>query len=596
MTLVHRLSPVLALTCSFGMVHADTTTLATSPGGRAIELITIADDASPGPGILIVAGVDPHAPASTRVARQLADILAQRGTAAPVYIVPLLNPDGMAHISGDQPVGPFHTDLSPVDDDRDRRTDEDGPIDINGDGVITMMRYQPRSGDRHEATHVVDDEDPRLMRTPEDGEQPTHALLTEGRDQDGDGHIAEDGPGGINHNRHFPALWDEFDQRAGRYPLDAPGPRALAEWMLAQHDIAVVIVLGAGDSIIKTPPVGKFDVTGQVPLGILKEDKATHDLLAEHFKELTSFKHTAATTTDGALHTWAYSHLGITSFAAPVWSRPDRAEDEPAEDAAADEAPEPEAPAEPQGLSTDEITAMVEEFQTADEGRQAEMMSAYRELSPADQARVMAIAQGQDDPGAPAAEQAASAPRRRAAGNSEDARWLAYTEEVGGGFVNWQAFDHPDLGSVEIGGFVPRFRTTPPDDAIPDIVENYAAFIDGIIEKLPKLEVDEPRVERLGERTFRISARVRNSGDMPTRSAMGVKARRLHPMLLSLDVDREQVISGDHVTRCDAIAPGAVFETSWIIHASPDRRLTLTVDAPELGTTTVEFDLTGEDN
>ncbi|MEO1130090.1 MAG: hypothetical protein AAFX05_10360, partial [Planctomycetota bacterium] len=76
MTFVHRLSPVLALTCSFGMAHAEVTTLATSPGGRAIELITIADDAQDGPGILIIAGVDPDAPASTRVARGLADALA----------------------------------------------------------------------------------------------------------------------------------------------------------------------------------------------------------------------------------------------------------------------------------------------------------------------------------------------------------------------------------------------------------------------------------------------------------------------------------------------------------------------------------------
>jgi len=113
---------------------------------------------------------------------------------------------------------------------------------------------------------------------------------------------------------------------------------------------------------------------------------------------------------------------------------------------------------------------------------------------------------------------------------------------------------------------------------------------------VPRIEIDQPRVERLGARTFRVSARLRNTGGLPTRTAMGVKTRRLHHTLVSLDVDREQVLGGDAVVNIDRIAPdGGVFETTWLVRGTPGARTAVVVDSPELGTQRLDFRLTATD-
>src|SRR5436190_1732753 len=87
----------------------------------------------------------------------------------------------------------------PGDTARDRRIDEDGPMDMNGDGVITQMRIKnPRAGlvPGLVATEIAEADDPRLLRRADagKGERPEWAVITEGQDRDGDGLIAEDGP------------------------------------------------------------------------------------------------------------------------------------------------------------------------------------------------------------------------------------------------------------------------------------------------------------------------------------------------------------------------------------------------------------------
>ena len=47
------------------------------------------------------------------------------------------------------------------------------------------------------------------------GETGAYRLESEGLDNDGDGAINEDPPGGVDFDRNFPHGWKEFDRRAG---------------------------------------------------------------------------------------------------------------------------------------------------------------------------------------------------------------------------------------------------------------------------------------------------------------------------------------------------------------------------------------------
>ncbi|MFI4855435.1 MAG: M14 family zinc carboxypeptidase, partial [Phycisphaerales bacterium JB065] len=256
--------------------------------GRPIDLLTLStnpEEADQRPALLIVAGVDATHQTGIAVARQLAeriaadhaDLLASRT----VYIVPLVNPDASARRS-QGPIGSYDLRLAPkaIDEDRDRRIDEDGPSDINRDGYITQMRVRdPSPGSGLVATHVEHEDDPRLLR-PADaskGETPVYAVMIEGVDRDGDGRVGEDPIGGIDLSRHFPYRWDEFDPVTGDYPLEDPGARALANWMLERKNLIAVLTYGPHDTLSSLPTDGKFDDSRRVPLGIESDDKAAYE-------------------------------------------------------------------------------------------------------------------------------------------------------------------------------------------------------------------------------------------------------------------------------------------------------------------------------
>lgn len=497
-------------------------TIGSSREGRPLIVLRIGeggDEADRRPALLIVAGVDPMHEVGTRVALGVAERLAAEHRdllgRATVYILPELNPDTREWLRAQAATRECSRTLSPDDADRDGRIDEDGPVDLNGDGAITMMRIaNPRPDSGVEATHVIDASDPRLMRRPDasKGERATHALIVESTDADGDGFFAEDGPGGVDLDRNFPHLWPEFRDGAGVTPLSEPESRAVAEWILAptgpgRDNIVAVLVYSPADNLLNTPPTGKMDPTGVVPLGIEERDKGVYESVGAAFKEITGM--TGAPKGEdrwpGSLAAWAYGHVGAYAFTTPVWVRPDL------------------------------VTRPQEAGGAAEEPAKVERGGRGR---------------GPGDRGGGGA-----------SGGDEDARWLAYLDERVGeggepGFVEWAAFDHPVFGAVEIGGFLPGARLNPPESEIDRLVDEQTRFAAELLGRLPRLGVEEPVTRRLGEGVWRVTVRIVNDGRLPTRSAMGVKVWRLPPIRLSLDLPGESIIGGERVQRTSAIPAG----------------------------------------
>ena len=104
------------------------------------------------------------------------------------YIFPTVNPDGRDYFMHGTGSG-ARTGHVPVDSDNDGLFDEDGPNDLNGNGVIEQIRkYVPDEG-----THRVSHLDPRIMEPVPAGEKGDWVLLgQEGLDDDGDGRVNED--------------------------------------------------------------------------------------------------------------------------------------------------------------------------------------------------------------------------------------------------------------------------------------------------------------------------------------------------------------------------------------------------------------------
>lgn len=586
-------------------------TLGKSREGRDIPLITLGDASrrDSNPAILIVAGLNGDHWVGTDVALGLARKVAADHADAlkttTVYIIPRVNLDAAdAHSSNRALRATRSTTTTPVDTDKDRRLDEDGPEDLNRDGVISQMRVK-NPPPHLRATHIIDPDNERLMREADasKGEIAQYAILTEGIDNDNDGKYNEDAPGsmtGVDLDKNFPHLWPEHSEGAGQYALSESEALALATFVLDRPNIEAVLVFGPHDTLVSIPQAGKMDITGRAPLGIENADKAHYERISKSFKDATGMTGSPDKDDAGAFWSWAYAQGGAWSFSTPVWVRPDQIKREgDKKDDQAEATPngnaEPSRAAAPEGPSNEELRAMIADFEAADDAGKAEMIARYNSMPPAVQARIMAMVQGQQpeqpsSPERPAATRAgrgsgggAGAPGGAKKNESDDAKWLALAKERGEGFVEWTTLDHPVLGPVEIGGFVPGFQLNPPSEEVDRLVEEQAAFVKSLIEELPRLTLDDAVVEKVSDSVFRVSITARNGGKLPTASAIAVKSRAKQPLVMRLEGDEKSILAGDRVQRATSIPGGGHERFEWLVAGREGSNLTVTVRSPQTG-------------
>ena len=92
-------------------------------------------------------------------------------------------------------------------------------------------------------------------------------------------------------------------------------------------------------------------------------------------------------------------------------------------------------------------------------------------------------------------------------------------EELGGRyFSDWTAFDHPQLGAVEIGGWHSKFwGQNPPPEFLEEETVMQLPWILYLAEQGPLVTVSEPVVTAMeGGETFRVEVTVANTGFLPT--------------------------------------------------------------------------------
>lgn len=328
-------------------------TLATSPGNRPVQLVRLGDS-DERPALLILAGA--HGPqlasseVALRVVRELAARRAAGGDAAAVfgrhtiYVIPRLNPDASEAFFGRLRHERRGND-APSDDDRDHATDEDAPDDLNGDGMITMMRVRVGAG----GEWMPDPVDPALMRRadPLKGERGEYLVYVEGRDDDGDERYNEDGPGGTDIGINFAHNYQWFVPGAGEHQFSAPESRAVAEFVSTRANIAAVYVLGMQDNLIKPWEGRRVPGIGGNPQGtsaggpltaILPEDGSWFAEVGKKAPRPVTGQDPVSASEAGDPLSWAYYHMGRFAFGSRVWW-PGKA---PADTAAARKAPTPD--------------------------------------------------------------------------------------------------------------------------------------------------------------------------------------------------------------------------------------------------------------
>ncbi|MCA9302742.1 MAG: hypothetical protein KC996_01320 [Phycisphaerales bacterium] len=584
--------------------HANATTIGESLGSNPIHLITLAgsiDSADAMPALLITAGIDAEhlvgTETATRIAQQIlsdhADILDQMT----IYIIPRANPDGAARNLKSLSMGTPGNARS-IDEDRDRAADEDGPEDLNNDGYITMMRrLNPPISDP--ATHLADPDDTRLSITPDpkESQHPTFTLYTEGIDNDNDGSINVDGFAGVDLNKNFMHRWPEYDTHSGAYQLSEPESAALAEFVLNHDNIVMAITLGQHDNLINLPDAKGKDITGRAPLGIDAKDLDLYKFVSERFKETTDQKTAPKADDAGSFHSWLYAQRGLPSFASVVWTRPEPAGEDKSK---ADEAPKPKPDAEHNGLhpspigdisqeTLDELSAAYEAMtgEKVDASMQAsvtpEMIERFAAQAGIEVRRYTAPPEAEDTP------KPDDNPKKKT--KSEDAKWLEYFDSAGiTGFVDWQPYEHPTLGSVEIGGFLPLARTNPPASDLDDLATKQTAFVLDLVESRPEITITGPEIKELANGLYDIRLAITNTGKLPTTTPFAESTRSVRPVIVRLSATVDQILTGKRIDRFWTLpANNGRADYHWIIRTDNIASETIEIIDPRFGNHTLKL-------
>jgi hypothetical protein len=387
------------------------------------------------------------------------------------YIVPTVNPDGRQYFF-ESPGGSARSGHVPVDDDNDGIFDEDGPEDLNGNGAIeTIRKYVPGKG-----THRLSRLDKRIMEAAPFGEPGDYILLgSEGMDNDGDGRINEDGPGGYDQNRNWGGDWQpEYIQRgAMNYPFQLPESRAVNDFLIAHSNIAGVQTYhNFGGMILRGPGA---ETTGEYPAS----DVRFYDELGRQGERILPFYRyiviwSGLYTVHGGFVDWTNDGLGIISFSNELWSG--------------------------------------EQYFTSPE-----------------------LKEQQKEPSSPIAPQVSR-------------YFFDDYLEFGDQFLEWEEFDHPQLGKVEMGGTWKKMQgRVPPRFMNEELCHRNMAFTLYQADEMPLVKLGDTAVEKVGGDVFKVFLDITNPKVAPTIMAKAAQNNVVRPDLLTLEGRNVEVISASWI-------------------------------------------------
>lgn len=368
-----------------------------------------------------------------------------------IYIMPKFNPDGSDHYLTKP--DSMRSSVRPYDDDGDSLLDEDPPEDLNGDGYITLMRVRDEMGE-----WKTSPDDPRLMVRRKEDEKGEWRVYSEGIDNDGDGLFNEDGVGGLDINRNWPANWqqDYMQRGAGPYALSEPETRAVAEFLLAHRNVTGIVNYHMSGNFVFRPPC-KPDidpVTGEI-IPFPREDEEIYQIFGRKYSEIVNNEEVVVSyyarnappprynALFGMFYDWGLTHYGVISW-------------------------------------VPEFGSLVPYCDYDRDGRVTEL---------------------------------------------EKLRWN--DEEMNGKiFVNWEPYNHPQLGKVEIGGFInkmydPIYKSyinlmCYPGKVYADSLTKHTKWNLYLVSMSPYVRITEVKVIAGESGYYKIVASVQNQGFLPT--------------------------------------------------------------------------------
>ena len=111
-------------------------------------------------------------------------------------------------------------------------------------------------------------------------------------------------------------------------------------------------------------------------------------------------------------------------------------------------------------------------------------------------------------------------------------------------WLDWQPFEHPAFGRVEIGGFnIKRTFQNPPEKFLKEVCENDTKFNLRFIQASPCLTIDSLTCTKKAEGIYEIAAVPANKGYLPTNlTENGIRLKTIKPV--EVTIDGAEVLTG----------------------------------------------------
>jgi hypothetical protein len=119
---------------------------------------------------------------------------------------------------------------------------------------------------------------------------------------------------------------------------------------------------------------------------------------------------------------------------------------------------------------------------------------------------------------------------------ADDLKLMAWNDNAlgGKGFVDWQPYQHPELGAVELGGWdTMACISNVPQDRLEQEVKKFPGWLLHQALMSPRLSLNELKVSALGGDLWQVSATVQNTGYLPTTVSKRAADRKQVPPVLA---------------------------------------------------------------
>lgn len=540
--------------------------LAESLEGRSVWMAEIGrgdnDARRTRPAMLVVAGMEGDQPAGTEASLAFLETICDT-TEDPqalvnrvtIYVIPRLNPDAAERFFL-SPTMETKGAMTPVDSDRDGLIDEDGPDDLNNDGSITWIRVEDAKG--------------KLIRHPMDGrilieadtakdEQGEWLLFREGFDNDKDEKVNEDGTGEVNLNKNFPFEYPMFEEDAGVYQLCEKETRALAEFVVDHPNIGLIVTFSGNGTLLKTPESGDVSEGGKPQRKIRKEDEKYLAFFGEQYRKQAGItKEIELPGIKGSFADWMYFHRGRLSLSTPVWN--------------------PEI-----ALAIKSSTEEIKEGAASETAVNKDVVKSATGIPDV----TREIEQKSE-------EQTTEKKNEDKRGQTEQdyLKWL--DKNAPEFYLPWTAINHPDYPGqkAEIGGLLPFAQSLPPARMFEDVMKKHASYLTWLAGKLPRVEIDDIEIKNLGNEIFDITAKIKNTGYLPTVLAHGERTGEVFPTRVEINVTQDNILAGIAKSRIGPLeGNGGRAEVRWVLRAKNGEKITILVISALGGSVEREIEL-----